>query len=230
MLILDRPDQSGLPVIICLSFIIFCLFAFLLVCVVCLNRRIPAGSRGTIERLPIWLINQPLDVFFPCNDLSCEYLPYQRGKYLVRFNALCYRFVSSLGGYHYLGNAFKDESFLFMPNASREQSHLSSNQGTRGSYAPQHIPKSVCQETQSGAAGLELKGINYRVGRCSYGSCEWESTSGCVLMQPGYYYCYSVRHGYGARTYRVRAQAKSQSILLPHRSAIHFGPGYRSPV
>ena len=48
-----------------------------------------------------WSIN-PLMCFFPCNDLSCEHLPYQRGKYLVRFNALCYRFVSSLGGYHYL--------------------------------------------------------------------------------------------------------------------------------
>lgn len=63
MLILDsRSTRRGLSVIICLSFIIF--LPFLLswwLCVVCLNRRILAESRGTTGRLPIWLINQSIN-------------------------------------------------------------------------------------------------------------------------------------------------------------------------
>lgn len=68
MLILDRPVGTVSNHLFVLSSF-SCLFCFFwLLCVVCLNRRIPAGSRGTTGRLPIWLINQSI------NPLMCFFL------------------------------------------------------------------------------------------------------------------------------------------------------------
>ena len=120
-------------------------------------------------------------------------------------------------------------SFLCpMRQESNPTSHLI--RGPEAVTRPNTYPNQFVKRISPGRPDWNWKGSIIGLGDAAMASCEWESTSGCVLMQPGYYYCYSVRHGYGVRTYWVRAQAKSQSILLLHRSAIHFGPGYRSPV